>query len=253
VTERAGTFSAGQGSMVGDGIAEFDLSGTGLVTEVAVVDIAGGYKLRRVGDTATVPTSGIEISDAFDNFDGSRRGRVRYDSPSFAGFKVGASWGRNILSSSDDDTYYDFGITYESEFNGAQLEGGIAYQVRDRDGTDDNTETVVASGAVLLPSGLNVAVSLGTEQDEGTYYYGKIGYKADWLAIGTTAVAVDYYMGDDMVSDGDSSAAVGLGLVQKIDDLNLEAYLGYYHYSYEDTTSDFEDASSIIVGARWRF
>ena len=73
------------------------------------------------------------------------------------------------------------------------------------------------------------------------------------MAIGTTAVAVDYYMGDDMVSDGDSSAAVGLGLVQKIDDLNLEAYLGYYHYSYEDTTSDFEDASSIIVGARWRF
>ena len=253
-TENAGTFYAGQGSMVADGLAEYDLSGTGLANAIGLKDVAGSYFLRRSGDTGTVPTDGVELGDVFGNFDGSRRGRIRYDSPSFNGFQVGASYGQNILSSSDDDTYYDVGAWYENEFDGAEVGAGIAYQWRDRDDSSkDDVERFVVSGAVLLDSGFNVAASYGNQKDGGNYWYGKIGYKADLLEVGSTAVSFDYFSGSDKASEGDDGTAWGLALVQKFDDYSLEAYAGYYSYSYEDDTSDFEDASSIMIGTRWKF
>ncbi|MCV6585317.1 MAG: porin [Marinibacterium sp.] len=265
-TEGAGTFYAGQGGMFADGLAEYDKSGTGLASELGFTDIAGGYFLRREGDRGQVPTDGVEVSDAFDNFDGSRRGRIRYDSPSFNGFTVGASYGKNILSSSDDDTYYDIGANFERDFGSTEFGAGIAYQWRDRDDdSKDDVETFIASGAVLLQSGLNFALSYGNEKDGGSYVYGKVGFKGDWLTVGSTAIALDYYSGDDLglgsaviggverSATSSDSSAWGIGVVQKIDDANLEAYAGYYSYAYEDSLTDFDDARSFIIGTRWKF
>ncbi len=253
-TENIGTFYAGQGSMVADGLGEYDLSGTGLANAIGLVDVAGGYFLRRTGDMGTVPTNGVELGDVFGNFDGSRRGRIRYDTPSFNGFQAGVSYGKNVLSSSDDDTYYDIGAWYENELGGAEVGAGIAYQWRDRDDpSEDDVETFTLSGAVLLDSGFNVSAAIGDQKDGGSYWYGKVGYTGDWLAIGSTAVSLDYFSSSDKVTDGDEGSAWGIAVVQKIDQYILEAYAGYYSYAYEDNTSDFEDASSFMIGSRWKF
>ena len=249
-TASYGSFYAGQDSMASDGIGDRDLSGTGLVTAISISDVAGGFQFR----DGVNALSGVTIGDAFDSFDGSRRGRVRYDSPTFAGFTVGVAYGEDILTSGNDDEFWDVALGYETELaNGTQIEAGLGYQVRQRSGSQDREDTF-GSFTVLLPSGFNVSVAAGDRNTGGNYYYGKIGYIARVLPFGDTAMSIDYYSGSDFETVGDSSDSWGIGIVQDFDAQNIEAYLGYRDYAYSDTAAvSYQDASSIIFGTRWRF
>lgn len=249
-TASYGTFYAGQGSMAADGIGDRDLSGTGLASAVSIGDIAGSFQLR---DSAGA-LSGIEVGEAFSNFDGSRRGRLRYDTPAFNGFTLGIAYGQDILSDDNDDDFYDIALGYEAELDGGiELEAGLGYQVRERDGSEDREDTF-GSVSILLPSGFNATFAAGDRNTAGSYYYGKVGYIAKFLSVGTTAISLDYYSGSDAVSADDEADSIGLAIVQKFDDQNVEAYFGYRDYSYSDASAtSFQDADSYIVGARWRF
>lgn len=248
-TPNAGTFYVGQGSMATDGLGEVGLSGTDLANYVSLSDYAGGFELR----TSAGALSGITIGDAFDSYDGSRRGRVRWDSPEFAGFTFRIAYGEDILTSGNDDEFWDVGIGYEADLNGTQLEAGLGYQVRMRPGAEDREDTF-GSISVLLQSGLNFTFAAGDRNTGGDYVYGKVGYLADLLPVGETAISLDYYSGGDFVTAGDESDSWGIGIVQDFDAANVEAYLGYRDYSYSDTTAtSYQDASSFIIGARWRF
>ncbi len=98
-----GRISAGQGTMASDDSAEQDLSGTTMTTYTGFRSLAGGFQFRNAANGAL---SGVDIGDAFDNFDGnSRKGRVRYDTPTFAGFVLSASYGQEILKHNVDDDY----------------------------------------------------------------------------------------------------------------------------------------------------
>lgn len=244
-----GTFYFGQGSMASDGIGDRSLAGTGLASAVSIGDIAGGFEFR----DSTGALTGVEIGDAFANFDGTRAGRVRYDTPEFNGFTLSIAYGENILSEGNDDEFYDIGLGYEAEIGTTEIEAGLGYQVRERPGSEDR-EDVFGSVSVKLQSGVSLTFATGDRDTAGTYFYGKIGYEADWLAVGSTAVSLDYYSGSDMVSDGDSSDSFGIALVQDFDQQNIEAYIGYREYSYDDdSAATFQDASSFIIGARWQF
>ena len=82
----------------------------------------------------------------------------------------------------------------------------------------------------------------------------KLGYIFNVFAIGDTAISADFYSGSDSVTDGDSSEMYGIGIMQGFDDANIEAYFGYRNYSYSDNSAtSYQDASSLILGARWRF
>ncbi|MEO9574368.1 MAG: hypothetical protein ABJ263_09050 [Tateyamaria sp.] len=48
--------------------------------------------------------------------------------------------------------------------------------------------------------------------------------------------------------------SIGIVLVQDFDQQKIEAYIWYRKYSYvDDTVATFQDASSYIIGMRWRF
>ncbi len=248
-TAQFGTFYAGQGSMASDGVGQFDSSGTGLATSIAIGDVAGGFQLR---DTAGALT-GIEVGDAFASFDGTRAGRVRYDTPAFSGFTASFAVGENILDDESDDEFYDIAVSYEGSIGSTEVEAGIGYQVRERPGSEDREDTFGSVG-VKLPSGLNFAFAAGDRNTAGNYVYAKVGYEADWLNVGSTAVSLDYFSASDSVSNGDDADAFGVAIVQDFDQQNVEAYFGYRDYSYSDTSgTSFQDASSYIVGARWSF
>lgn len=66
-------------------------------------------------------------------------------------------------------------------------------------------------------------------------------------------MAVDYYMGHDRSVAGSNSDAYGIGLVQKFDDTNIEAYLGWRSYALSEPGTSYLDASSVLFGARWKF
>lgn len=246
-TPMYGTFYAGQGSMATDGVAEQDLSGTTLVTYASISDTAGGFEFR----TSAGALSGVTIGSTFTDLDGGRRGRVRYDTPTFAGFTLSAAWGQEILADNNDDEFYDVALRYAGEFGAIRIAGGVGYTNRDSNGVD--TSDTMGSISILHDSGFNVTVAAGDRDDGGNYGYGKLGYIGNWFPVGSTALSVDYYDGSDFVSQGSSASSVGFGAVQKFDDINLEAYLGYRTYELSEVGQSYRDADSILFGARIKF
>ncbi|MGR3759652.1 porin [Roseobacteraceae bacterium NS-SX3] len=248
-TARYGRFSAGQGSMAADGVTGTDLSGTGLVTTVANADPAGGYFFR----TTAGALSSIEMSDAFATYDGSRLGRIRYDSPDLAGFVVSASYGEEILKTSNDRESYDLAVSYGGEAGDFALGAALGVSWTEQTGKADKRDVIGSVSALHKPTGLSLTAAAGERDIAGSYGYAKLGYSADWFAAGKTSLSVDYYEGSDMVSAGDTAQAWGLAAVQKIDALNVETYVAYRDYAYDDTAADYLDGSVVLAGARWKF
>lgn len=249
-----GKVSAGQGSMATDGVAQQDLSGTTLSTYVALNDTAGDFRFRNSDGTL----SDITIDSVNADFDGARRGRIRYDTPSFGnGFNVGVSYGRDILSDSpnaSEDEFYDIALRYARTFDGTVVNGALGYAMRDRFEGGETKDTI-GSVSVLLTSGLNFTFAAGSRDEGGSYGYGKLGYKANWFGVGSTALAIDYYDGQDFNSGlvDDQFKSYGVGATQKFDDINLEAYLGYRNYDLSATGAEFDNIGSVILGGRWKF
>lgn len=239
----------GQGSMAADGVAQQDLSGTQLVIYNAIGDTAGSFEFRNAAGDLT----GISIGSVMPDLDGGRLGRVRYDTPSFSGFTISGSYGKEILKSGVDDVFYDVALRYANEFDGTQVSGAIAWGRKDPANGGSNIDNTFGSIGILLQSGLNFTLGAGQQTDSGRYGYGKIGYIGNWWSVGQTAIALDYYGGSDFNVSGSSSSTWGLGVVQKIDSANAEAYFGYRKYEYSDSLDDYKDISSVFAGARWAF
>ena len=104
------------------------------------------------------------------------------------------------------------------------------------------------------PSGLNATVAAGKNINGDTQYvYAKAGILRDWFSVGSTAVSVEYYDGNDFGSVGSESTSYGLSAVQKIDQLSLEIYASYRTFELTDTTNTYQDLDAAIFGARFRF
>ncbi|MES0823993.1 porin [Ruegeria sp. SCP11] len=250
-----GKFSAGQGSMVSDGAAETDLSYVGTALYSFTNDENSAFFYRGTDGLL----SDITVGDSSSNFDGARRGRIRYDTPDFNGFSAGLAYGENILSSSDDDTYYDIGVFYKNTFaGGVEFAASVAYAVRDYDDISGDRKDTIGSASVLLPSGFSFTAAAGTRDDTATdasdpnYWYAKLAYEGDWVAWGKTGVGIDYFDGSDFDTDGSSTEAWGIAVVQKIEAINTDAYLKYRNHDFDDGTS-FDNNEAWVLGARWKF
>lgn len=249
-----GKFSAGQGSMASDTAAQTDLSYVGTALYSFTADENSGFFYRGTDGTL----SGITVGDTTSDFDGARRGRVRYDTPEFSGFTVGFAYGQNILSSSDDDDYYDVALRYKNTFSGGvQFAASVAYAVRDFDDGSGNREDVIGSASVLLPSGFSFTAAVGTRdnvtgQSDPSYWYTKIAYEDNWVSWGKTGIGIDYYDGSDFNTDGSSTESWGIAVVQRIDSINTDAYLKYRNHDFNDGTS-FDNNEAWVLGARWDF
>lgn len=279
--ERYGRFWIGQGSMATDGVAEYDLSGTDVIGYSAVGDSAGA-QIIRFSNRDLFFADNPQIGDAFQNYDGGRLARVRYDTPSFSGFSVAFAYGQDLLEDGDerDIKQYDISLNYEGEFDTVQVAGGIGYY-----GNDDDGDISVWAGsvsAIHTPTGVNGTFAAGTQDDDGdrgTYWYGKLGLLRSFVAWGDSAVAADYYRGDDIFLTGDvqlfdaggeavfdeegnpvigditssESSSWGLSLVQNVDAWNTEFWLTFRSYDYSDDFASYEDGQAIFGGARFRF
>lgn len=246
-----GTFYAGQGSMATDGVAENDMSGTTLATYSSIGDTAGSFEFR----DANGNLSGVSISDVFSDLDGGRRGRIRYDTPTFGGgFTVALAYGEEVLASNNNDKYTDIALKYANTFGDYKVKGAVGFSRRDRNGT--NQDDTIGSVSVLHTSGVSFGLAAGSRKDGGDYAYGKVGYQGKWLSVGKTALSIDYFDGSDFntgLATSSSSKSIGIGAVQTFDRIRGEAYLGYRTYELSDSTATtYQDASSILFGIRWK-
>ena len=261
--DRYGKFWLGQGSMATDGIYEMDLSGTTVIDYSSVADSASGQIIRLSGPGLSFDESlsGITIGDAFTNYDGPRRVRIRYDTPAFNDFTFAASFGRNLLSDDPDvreENIADAAVAYEHTYGDVELVGGLGYYWQENDIRNWGGSV----SALHTPTGLNATLAVGgqdTDGGGGSYWYGKLGVIRDLVSWGSTAAAIDYYTGDDIFLDPDagitssSSDSVGVSLVQRIDRANTELWLTWRTYDYSDNTASYETGQAIFGGARFKF
>lgn len=248
-SENLGKVWLGQGSMASDSTAEVDLSGTSVVGYSLVADMAGGPFFRL--DDGLL--SSIHVKDAFTNFDGlGRKLRVRYDTPSFAGFSLATSVGTQVVPTETDVAVWDIAARYENTFDNFKVSGAIAYS---EPGGDQ--DLVDGSISVLHePTGISLTVAAAYSDEEtvdGRYGYVKLGYQTDFFDVGKTAFSVDAFYGEDIAAGGSDSTSFGAQFVQNLDYLQTELYLGVRSYSYDETVTSFEDSVAILTGARVKF
>ncbi|WP_424931146.1 porin [Amaricoccus macauensis] len=246
-SERVGKFWLGQGSMASDGTAETDLSGTGVIAYSSVSDIGGGLFREDDGTLSNVTTSG-----AYSNLDGlGRKMRVRYDTPTFSGFTLKASYGQDTLND-DDDSLYDIAATYAADYNTVEVAASVGYA---RDEGDDADILSASFSTLHTPTGLSFTLAGGQNDADvnASYGYAKLGLEREFFAVGSTAFSVDYYDGQDISSDGADSTSYAFAMVQNVDNWNSQWYVSMRQFEYDDDVSDYEDGLSTMAGLRIKF
>jgi len=236
-----GKLSFGQGNTATNGTAETDLSGTGL----ASYSLAGGGQ----GGLLFAGTA-IAVGSATTNLDGgSRRDRVRYDTPTFAGFRVSASasqGGRN-----------DVALRYANQFAGARIAASVGYQTTAAVSGAFN-DRVSGSISVLLDNGFNATFAAANEDrkaagaNDRNFYYGKVGFRTNSISMyGKTSFSIDYYQSEDMATATSNTAkAYGFGAVQNLDPIGAQIYLSVKNFEQDGATNDL---FAVFVGSRIKF
>ncbi len=273
-----GRVTVGRASRVSDGAPEQDLSETGLAGYSGAQDVGGGMALRRSADGALID---IGWGDLISHFNGDTANLVRYDTPTFAGFTLSASWG--------EDDIWDVGGTYEGSFGGFQVAAALAYtEITDENGAfgdpgELDNNIVVGSLAVLHePSGLNALVAAGQQSFEtavldndgavrkpadANFIYAKLGWIANFSSLGHTAFYGEYGHWKDFASAGADAALIaqldgtgggairltgnevtvwGLGVVQRIEAADMDIYLSYRN---RDAEFDLVNGAGAAVAA----
>ncbi|TVQ30014.1 MAG: porin [Geminicoccaceae bacterium] len=252
--DRYGKLSAGQGSMATDGITMIDFAGTSVVAYSAVGDSAGAQYLR-FRDPARPIGEAPRIGGAFQGFDGPRRVRVRYDTPTWHGLGATVAYGRELLTTRDnvrEDDLVDIALTYGATIDDVRLGAGLGYF------WDRNSREILSGSAAILhlPTGLSLAVAaahVDIDRNNPTYGYVKAGWQQDLVSFGSTAFSLDFYTGDDIVRDGSKSRSYGAAVVQRVDDFNSELWLSYRLYDYDEPEVAFRNSSLVFAGVRFRF
>lgn len=186
---------------------------------------------------------------------------VRYDTPTFGGFSVSATWG--------EDDFWDVAARYAGEIGGFKLAATVAYSERTDESSLDarslfgERESEYIQGAVYIqhvPTGLFAYGAYGQERNKGTVayasfdpadltefdfdnnrWYVKAGVRQRWMSLGHTVVYGEYGEANDMFSPshiedgylGTEMRQWGVGLVQEIDAAAMSMWLRYRNYEGE--------------------
>jgi hypothetical protein len=245
-----GTLSLGQGATAANGTAGLDDSFTFIA---GAADSTDGFASFRFRDSAGDFTN-VSVGQVNSSLDPSRRFRLRYDTPVFNGVMLSASYGQNVLVTADENDYYEVAARWTCDLGELAVRSALGYLwIDDPDG--DTTERLSGSFTLVHErTGLNFALSAGTEDGGPNYYWVRAGWQTDAWAAGTTSLSIDYYDGSDFLSDGAKTENWGLYAVQNIDALSMNLYAGWRQFTYSDRSgTDYQDASGVLVGARWSF
>ena len=246
-----GRFFFGQGSMASDGSAEVDLSRTTLAGQSRVERIAGGQFYRRKnGDL-----SSVAVRDTFTNMDGfGRRMRIRYGTPNWNGLRLSTSVGKTFFPDKLDNLGWDVALRYGDTLGPFQLASAVSYARN----FERDLNTISGSASVLhIPSGISVTFAAGwndtRNEPQEEYFYGKLGYQAQWFDFGTTAFSIDSYQGSAIDIDNDTSTSHGFQFTQEVENWQTTFYLGARRYEYDAPGESFDDGLAVITGASFRF
>lgn len=206
---------------------------------------------------------------------------VRYDTPTFAGFSVSASWG--------EDDFWEVAARYTGELGGFKVLLGAGYSAFTDEnvtvalpaGSHKDTNNFQAGGYIQhISTGLFAHAAYGREDNSDTtvvlpapsagvtatppdshHWYVKTGIRQDWTALGATILYGDYAEYDDQlgpaaIARGATSSTLtryGGGIAQEIDAAAMTVYIKYQHYGVEVSglaapIGSLEDVDLISLG-----
>jgi hypothetical protein len=265
-SEQLGKVTVGQGDGAATGVESIDLSGpASWISYNGAQDWNFSYGIFS-------PTiggyTGFIWGDVLDDFDVSRGSFIRYDTPSIAGFTASASWG--------EDDRYDVALRYSQDWNGLAVEAGVAYSnssdelcdavsgpvigngdCDNQSGPGGEIETFLASLSLYhASSGLFGVISYGERDfnvvgtDNGTNWYGKLGWRKNVTGMGETAIYGEYTQSEDATLAGQGTEANqwGAGIGQDIDAVGGTLYLGYRHSEADIPGIATDDHDQVLGG-----
>jgi uncharacterized coiled-coil protein SlyX len=246
--DKYGKLSLGKGDSASNNAAEIDLSGTTVASYAGYSDMAGST-LWYEGSTSTL--SDLEIGNVFSDFDPlSRTDRIRYDTPSFAGFSLAAS--------ANSGDAFDGVLYYNRKFGETKLAAAIALANPGdiRPGIDS-----IVSGSVsaMFPMGFNATFSAGGQdlgisgRDNPTNWWAKLGYQTTFYEAATTSFSIDYGETSDLDQDNDKLKSWALAAVHNISDWGTELYMAYRIHKLDRNGTEFDDIHAFWTGTRVKF
>lgn len=212
-----GKLSMGQGSTASDGVlhANFMHAGT--------------------ADVNFEPLAGIGTTGGKTFGDGDREDRVRYDTPSFGGAKLGISYG--------NEGHVQATARYAGKVGGAvRLDARISYEAADQD-TD-----IIAGSAGINVSGFQFTVAAahndgGNGGNEDFFYGLQAGYTGKLTSMGNTGFAAQFIQRSSTVK------TIGLGVTQDL----APGTTAYASLRFSDRQANGTEDTAALVGMRVRF
>jgi predicted porin len=241
--EKWGRLRLGQGDTASNGTSEVDLSGTTVAAYSSVSDVGGNFEFRDGNKKL-----GITVSNSRSNFDGwSRKDRVRYDSPKWAGFYGSGSVGNN--------SRWDVAARYAGDFGWAKFAAAAAWgepgtSSSSKDGEVDGQFS--SSASMLFNFGLSLTASYAiqdTDGDDPWNIFGKIGY--DFLE--KHSVSVQWSRTENLSADDDEGDTFGAAYVFN-PWKSVELFGTYYlHMLDRDKGTTPDDINIFMAGTRIKF
>jgi len=244
-SKKFGKLWLGQGDVASAYANAVDLSGTTTVGAGATVeDIPGGVTFR---DRNKPNLKDSKVIDAWDGMDGVLRAdRIRYDTPSFQGFKA-------TVSHTDGDSG-DGAINFAGEFGKTQIQAAVS-AAKKRNTYDQYN----GSASVLFSSGISVGGALGTRNGKrpktfnASLAHGKLGYQFKWFNTGITAFAVDYGQMRKTTGPHDKVTTYSFMAVQNLEEVAAELYFTLRCFDLKRPGKDFGQVKAAIFGALVKF
>ncbi len=293
-SDRMGKLSVGQQSHASDNTAIL-VDGSGSLVPANWLIIEGGaFATRSAGALngfvwGDVLNCGHTTAGIAADCNGLPLNSVRYDSPTFGGFSVSATWG--------EDDFWDVAARYAGEFNGVKVaiaaafshtsDEGVFLQRNIAIGVDRRDSNYFQIGAFVhhVPTGLFFYGAYGNENNDNLsidpagdgaggelspdtdHFYLKAGLRRKFVPLGHTVMYGEYARYNDMQSpvlndlnDGAGSSEVnrwGLGVVQEIDAAAMSLWLTYRHIEGDITgpnvNLDLDELHMIKAGALINF
>jgi hypothetical protein len=85
------------------------------------------------------------------------------------------------------------------------------------------------------------------------FSYVQVGKQSDLITCGKTNFAIDYWKANNTAQDYDKARAYGVGVVQKIDKINVELYAGVRNYKYETPSQQYDRIIAALLGFKINF
>lgn len=243
-SKQFGKLRIGQADMANSGIAEINL---------ANANIADGMSSSQAGGSIISQDLG---GPGLTNFENNRRNTVRYDTPTFGGFKFAAAWG--------EDDIWDVALRYAGEFGRIKVALGVAYSentdsVNGVGGPDPEIETINGTLSIMdTGSGLFATVSAGERSrdnwvDDESFWFLNSGIEKKFIPLGKTTLFG--MVGEFQDDDNDSAYYWGLGAVQKIDAAAMDLFISYRHYDLDNAAApaDEPEFDTVVMGGRVKF